>query len=142
MSDYYDLGDYSRRISTTSPEAQRWFDRGLLWNYAYHHEEAIECFRKSVEHDPSCVMAYWGIAYASGPNYNKKWVDFEDDEKEVCLTNAHESVATAKNHLDDATAIERGLIEALDERYPGDVSIEDFGPWNDAFANAMRKVYQ
>ena len=72
MSDYYDLGSYSRNISTSSPEAQLWFDRGLTWNYGYHHEEAIECFKKALEHDPDCVMAHWGIAYASAPNYNKQ----------------------------------------------------------------------
>ena len=53
MSDYYDLGNYSRRISTESPDSQLWFDRGLIWNYGYHHEEAIECFKKSLEYDPS-----------------------------------------------------------------------------------------
>lgn len=142
MNDYYDLGNYSRSVSTASPDAQLWFDRGLLWTYGYHHEEAIKCFRKALEHDPACVMAHWGVAYASGPNYNKKWGDFDDDEKETCLADAHLAVANAINHLDKASAIEKGLIEALDERYPDDVSVEDFGPWNDAFANAMRKVYQ
>lgn len=142
MSDYYDLGNYSRSISTESPDSQLWFDRGLLWTYGYHHEEAIECFKKSLEYDPTCVMAHWGIAYASGPNYNKQWDDFDDDEKETCLATAHEAVAIAKTHLDNASAIEKGLIEALEKRYPDEVTIEDFGPWNDAFANAMRKVYQ
>ena len=27
--DYYDLGSYSRKITTAVPEAQLWFDRGL-----------------------------------------------------------------------------------------------------------------
>ena len=142
MNDYYDLGSYSRNISTSSPEAQLWFDRGLIWNYAYHHEEAIVCFKKALEHDKNCVMCHWGIAYASGPNYNKQWGDFGDDEKRACLEAAHELVKTAKSRLDGANDIERGLIEALTERYPEDPGIEDFGPWNDAFANAMRKVYQ
>jgi tetratricopeptide (TPR) repeat protein len=142
MNDYYDLGSYSRNISTSSPEAQVWFDRGLNWNYAYHHEEAIECFKKAIEHDESCVMAHWGIAYAAGPNYNKKWVDFEDDEKHACLEAARELVEATKDRLDNANDIERGLIEALTERYPDDPGIEDFSPWNDAFANAMRTVYQ
>jgi tetratricopeptide (TPR) repeat protein len=87
-------------------------------------------------------MAHWGIAYASGPNYNKQWADFEDDEKRACLVAAHELVEAAKNRLDQANDIERGLIEALTKRYPEDSAIEDFGPWNDAFANSMRKVYQ
>jgi tetratricopeptide (TPR) repeat protein len=142
MSEYYDLGSYSRSISTSSPEAQLWFDRGLNWNYAYHHEEAIECFKKALEHDPDCVMAHWGIAYASGPNYNKQWGDFETDEKQACLDAAHDLVESAKSHPDHADDIERGLIEALNERYPDDPGTEGFGPWNGAFANAMGKVYQ
>ena len=141
MSDYYDLGNYSRSISTASSDSQMWFDRGLLWNYSYHHEEAIECFKKSLNYDPNCVMSHWGIAYASGPNYNRQWGDFDDDGKRACLDIAHDAVALAKEHLHNANDIEKGLIEALGERYPGDSSTEDFGPWNDAFANAMRKVY-
>ena len=142
MNDYYNLGNYSRSISTESPDAQRWFDRGLIWNYGYHHEEAIECFRKSLEFDPHCVMALWGIAYASGPNYNKQWGDFDEDEKLACIRDAHEAVSKAKEYLGRASAVEVGLIEALSTRYPDDASIEDFGPWNDAFAGAMREVYR
>ena len=123
MNDYYDLGSYSRNISTSSPEAQLWFDRGLIWNYAYHHEEAIVCFKKALEHDKNCVMCHWGIAYASGPNYNKQWGDFGDDEKRACLEAAHELVKTAKSRLDRANDIERGLIEALTERYPDDPDV-------------------
>ncbi len=142
MSDYFNLGNYSLPISTESPEAQLWFDRGLIWNYGYHHEEAIECFKKSLEFDPACVMAYWGIAYAIGPNYNKQWGDFDDDEKQTCLNEAHEAVENANKNLDQANDFEIELVEALGKRYPRDASIEDFGPWNDAFANAMRKVYE
>ena len=31
MTAYYDLGAYSRLVTTKSPEAQVWFDRGLNW---------------------------------------------------------------------------------------------------------------
>ena len=67
MSDYYDLGTYGRAVSTSSPDAQLWFDRGLVWCYGYNHEESVRCFRKAAERDPECAMAYWGIAYAAGP---------------------------------------------------------------------------
>ena len=49
---YYDLGSYSRTVTTTSDEAQRWFDRGLVWTYAFNHEEAIACFARALEQDP------------------------------------------------------------------------------------------
>jgi tetratricopeptide (TPR) repeat protein len=139
MSDYYNLGNYSRNVFTSSPEAQLWFDRGLTWTYGYHHEEAIDCFKKVLKHDSGCVMAYWGIAYASGPNYNKQWGDFEAEEKQACVDAASALAKSAIDHPDD---IERSLIEALSQRYPDDPSVEDFGPYNDAFAHAMRKVYQ
>ena len=63
MNDYYDLGTYSRLVTTDSVEAQVWFDRGLMWLYGYNHEAAVDCFMKAAEHDPACVMAQWGIAY-------------------------------------------------------------------------------
>ena len=142
MTEYYDLGSYSRSISTPSHEAQLWFDRGLNWTYGYHHEEAIECFAKALEHDPDCLMAHWGIAYASGPNYNKTWEDLEDEEKTACVGAAHNLLESTKDKLAQANDIERDLIEALLQRYPDDDTIEDFAPWNDSYANAMREVYK
>jgi hypothetical protein len=59
MSDSYDLGTYSRPMTTTPPDAQLWFDRGLLWCYRFNHEESVRCFRKAAEHNERCAMAYW-----------------------------------------------------------------------------------
>jgi hypothetical protein len=67
----YNLGSYSRKVTTTSEDAQRWFDRGLNWCFGYHHEEAVACFEKTRERDPNCAMAHWGVAYGVGPNYAK-----------------------------------------------------------------------
>ena len=61
---YFDLGKGHREITTVSEEAQCWFDRGLTWIYGFNHDEAIICFNKAIEADSSCVMAYWGVAYA------------------------------------------------------------------------------
>ena len=68
MSDYYDLGKHTRTISTSSADAQMWFDRGLNWTYGFNHEEAMRCFEFAIEADPDCPMAHWGLAYAAGPN--------------------------------------------------------------------------
>ena len=54
VSDYYDLGTYSRAVTTGSRQAQRWFDRGLAWTYGYNHEEAIACYRRALDADPEC----------------------------------------------------------------------------------------
>ncbi len=63
----YDVGAHTRTVTTTSPEAQRWFDRGLNWCFGYHHEEAMVCFEKAIAADPGCAMAHWGVAYAASP---------------------------------------------------------------------------
>ena len=52
MDDYYDLGTYSRDVSTNSEQARLWFNRGLLWSCAYNHYESANCFRKAAEFDP------------------------------------------------------------------------------------------
>jgi len=142
MKDYYDLGNYSRDISTCSPDAKRWFDRGLIWNYAYHHQEAIECFKKALKYDPDCVMAHWGIAYASGPNYNKQWPDFADEEKQTCLDAAHALLKSTPQKNDDIGEVETALLTALSERYPDNPNVATFSPDPEAYANAMRKVHQ
>ena len=67
-ADYFDLGTYHRPVSTTSRSAQTWFDRGLIWSYGFNHEEAAECFERSIKEDSECTLAYWGVAYALGPN--------------------------------------------------------------------------
>jgi tetratricopeptide (TPR) repeat protein len=138
---YYDLGSYSRTVSTTSRKAQKWFDRGLAWTYAYHHEEAIECFKKALKADPRCAMAHWGIAYCIGPNYNKPWETFEDDEKPDCIELAQSAINAANKLLDHVTPFERALIKTLPARYPDTSEVEDFSPWNDAFACKMRMVH-
>jgi hypothetical protein len=46
--DYYDLGSYTRKVTTAVPEAQLWFDRGLNWLFGFNHAEAIACFRKAL----------------------------------------------------------------------------------------------
>ncbi len=74
---YYDLGSYHRPIDTPSPQAQIWFDRGVVWAYAFNHEESIRCFERALELDPDLAVARWGIAYSIGPNYNKAWEAFD-----------------------------------------------------------------
>ncbi|TNE46681.1 MAG: hypothetical protein EP341_09910 [Sphingomonadales bacterium] len=138
---YYDLGTYTRPVTTSSEEAQSWFDRGLIWTYAYNHEAALECFRKAVAADPKCAMAHWGIAYCIGPNYNKPWETFEEDEKPDCIAIARTAISEALGLVDQVSPVERALIEAIPERYPASSSIEDFSPWNDGFAVAMRQVH-
>ncbi|BDM69899.1 hypothetical protein HEK616_33860 [Streptomyces nigrescens] len=140
--DYFDLGTVTRTVSTPSPEAQRWFDRGLAWSYAFNHEAAVTCFEAAAAADPGCAMAYWGIAFALGPNYNKPWEFFDDADLQRSVEQAHTAVEQAHTVCDGATPTERALIEALRERYPDSHPATDCSVWNEPYAEAMRAVYE
>jgi tetratricopeptide (TPR) repeat protein len=142
MSDYYDLGPYTRPITTTSKEAQAWFDRGLLWCYGYNHDEAVRCFRKAAKCDPNCAMAQWGIAYAAGPNYNKQWVAFDPVDLKNSLNLACSATKQALNLLEQASPVEQALIRPLAKRYPLNEPGNVTPIWNDAYAAAMRETYR
>ena len=139
--DYYDLGGFGRPVTTASDDAQTWFDRGLTWCYAFNHEEAVRCFQHAIEADPACAMAHWGLAYAIGPNYNKNWDAFEEQELADAVASAHGAVTSASELAGAGTPVERALIGALRARFPEDTPAEDCAPWNDEYAAAMRTVY-
>ena len=141
MTYEFDLGSYSRPITTSSPEAQIWFDRGLLWTYGFNHEEAVFCFKQAAEADPECAMANWGIAYALGPNYNKPWEAFDESETSKTLSEAHHSTMRAAALAGRCTQMEKGLIEALQQRYQSADMPPNLAAWVDDFAAAMRAVY-
>jgi tetratricopeptide (TPR) repeat protein len=142
MPDYFDLGSYARPVSTPSGEAREWVRRGLLWTYAFNHEEAVACFERAVQADPQCALAHWGVAYALGPNYNKPWEAFEPDEASSAVARARDALATAQRTAAGATEAEQALIAALAHRYPDATPAEDWSVWNHAYAEAMRAAYR
>ncbi len=148
MSEYFDLGGYGRQV-TGSARARTWFNRGLVWGYAFNHEEAAACFERAAEADPGCAMAYWGLAYAVGPNYNKPWEAFGPGEAPVAISRALSALGDATGPARSAAPVERALLRALAARYPAAAPAGD-GAWDPAaggahnagYAAAMREVYR
>ncbi len=134
---YYNLGSYHRSIETPSPQAQVWFDRGMVWAYAFNHDEAIRCFDRALELDPDLAIARWGVAYSIGPNYNKAWEAFDPVDMAASLARARMELGLAAQGR--ASATEHGLIEALLARFPtddpGDTDALEAGHAN--YADAM-----
>ncbi|KAK0375080.1 TPR domain-containing protein [Colletotrichum limetticola] len=138
----YNLGTFHRAVSTSSQDAQVWFNRGLTWAYAFNHEESARCFRKVIEYDPFCAMAYWGLAFVLGPNYNKPWKVFDGEDLADTTKRAHHTIMQAKSHSGKATPVEIALIDALSCRYPQEKPAEDCSKWNEDYAQAMDSVLQ
>lgn len=138
----YNLGSYSKPVSTHSADAQIWFDRGLNWVFGYNHEEATFCFKKALEHDASLAIAHWGIAYCAGPNYNMYWEHFDPDSLAAALVNATENITKAKQKLENASAVEQALINALEYRHPSTRTPENLYEWSCKYATKMQQVYE
>lgn len=132
---YEGLGSYTRKISTKSTEAQRYFDQGLALLYGFNHGAAIRSFKQAAAIDPECAMAHWGIALANGPHINVPMVPPPAAEE------AWSELELARRHAPKTTAVERELIQALAARY-ANPQPEDRTPLDQAYADAMRKVWK
>ena len=67
---FHDLDGIDFRITTSNAEAQEYFSQGLMLAYGFNHAEAARSFFEATRLDSTCAMAYWGLAYVLGPNYN------------------------------------------------------------------------
>ncbi|KAI1479691.1 TPR domain protein [Daldinia eschscholtzii] len=141
--DYYNLGSYRRKVSSSSEEAREWTNRGLIWSYAFNHEESAKCFERAIASDDNCVLAYWGLAYVLGPNYNKPWEYFDEDELDRVMRRTHDVVEQARARVENALPVEKALAEALKYRYPQEHAGDENWPiWNQGYADAMGRVYK
>ncbi|HWP90799.1 MAG TPA: hypothetical protein VNN20_01175 [Thermodesulfobacteriota bacterium] len=109
----YGMGDHHHPVSTTNPDAQRFFDQGLTLIYAFNHDEAVRSFKRAAELDPNLAMAYWGIALALGANINLP----ADPEREKA---AYEAIQKAIQLSTNAPDQEKAYINALAKRYSND----------------------
>ncbi|HUG15566.1 MAG TPA: hypothetical protein VMM78_11195 [Thermomicrobiales bacterium] len=141
MSYCFDLGSHTRPASTASADAQRWFDRGLVWTYGFNHEEAVRCFQRALDADPGLAMAHWGVAYAAGPNYNRAWHQLDPTTLAAMLATTVSALEQASRLLDRAAPVERALIAALGKRFQSTTPADDLQVWSDDYADAMREVY-
>lgn len=107
---FQNFGTWHREIFTKSAEAQRYFDQGLRQLYGFEMQGSERSFRKATEADPSCAMAWWGVAMSLGPHIN---VPALPDRTH----GAYEAIQKARGLMSGASETERALIEALSKRY-------------------------
>ena len=129
---FSDLGDHHHPVTTKSKLAQRYFDQGLILLYGFNHNEAIRSFEGAAVADPECAMAWWGAAYAYGPNINMPMA-------ESAAPKAWAALQKALALREKASAKERAYIEALTKRYAENPP-KDRASLDQAYADAMREV--
>ena len=129
---YDNIGSHQHRITTSSPDAQKYFDQGLAFAYAFNHAEAIRAFRHAAELDRDCALCHWGIAFALGPNINAPIT-------EEAAREAWPAIQRARELAPKASDKERAFIDALAARYAEDPRAAR-APLDAAYAKAMRSV--
>lgn len=107
---FENIGNYRMDVTFTSKEAKQFFDQGMIFTYGYNHGEAARSFREAIRLDSSFAMAYWGLAYTLGPNYNAPLDPASIDE----ILWATDKATDYKEGLTDWEA---GLIEASMLKY-------------------------
>ena len=128
------MGDHTRKVTTDDTLAQRYFDQGMSLSYGFNHDEAVRSFDEAAKIDPDCAMAYWGKAYAVGPNINLP-LDEANGKK------AYAAIQEAIARKDKATPVECDLIDALAVRFESPPPA-DRKHLDKAYADAMRRLFE
>jgi hypothetical protein len=126
------MGDLYHPVSTTNQMAQRFFNQGLTFVFAFNHDAAIRSFKRAMEYDPNLAMAQWGIGLSLGPNIN---MPVSPEAEKAAYEAAQKAVAMSAG----ASDIEKDYINALAKRY----SIEpqaDLKQLDQAYKEAMREL--
>ncbi len=126
------LGRHHHPITTRWSLAQRYFDQGLTLCFNFNHAEAIRSFEAAAMVDTNCAMAWWGVAFACGPNINAPM--FDD-----AVPKAWEALQKAITLKDKASAKERDYIDALARRYAKE-PLTNRAALDQAFADSMRAL--
>lgn len=129
---FADLGTHEHKITTSSLEAQAYFNQGYRLLFNFNHAAAIASFQEALKRDPKCAMCWWGIAFAHGPNINMPMMA-------EAMTPAWQALQMAQSLSAGASPAERDYINALATRY-AEKPPEDRAPLDKAFAAAMRDV--
>jgi len=111
---YKGLGGWHHPVATKSPEAQKYFDQGLILLYSFNKHESIRSFQKAAQLDPTMPMAYWGLAAAYGPYIN---MDIDPDYR---LKDSCDAVLSGLK-LSNINEVEKRWLQAAQTRCP------DFG---------------
>ena len=130
------LGNFHRTVTTTSPQAQLYFDQGMRWLWAFNHDEATRSFARAAMLDPGCAMCFWGVALTIGPNYNLPLMSAPRGQVAFAALQSAQALAP------HATPLEQALIAALAKRYPtaGSLTPDAFATVQSQYAAEMKAV--
>jgi tetratricopeptide (TPR) repeat protein len=139
--------NYGRVIFSTSctAEAQKEFEKGLAQLHSFFFPETVKTFSAIPQMDPTCAIAYWGIAISQRPNplvgpfdaaTLKRGLDAVDKGEAIGAKTQRERdwLAALKEYFKDYDKVDQDTrtrnyeraMEALAKKYPDDVEAKIF----------------
>ena len=131
--------------TSCSPEAQKQFERALAMQHSFFFPETVKAFTAIPEMDPSCAIAYWGIAISQRPNplvppfpaeALKKGLEAIEKGESIGAKTQRERdwLAALKAFYKDYETVDQDTrtknyekaMEALVQKYPDDVEAKVF----------------
>lgn len=122
----------SHPVSTSSQQAQQYFNEGLTQIFAFNHDLAFFKFEQAAQADPNLAMAYWGMALALGQNINQ---DITPENEKAAYTYSRKALSL----LSQASPVEQAYIQALAVRYTDDPT-RDLIALRHRYCDAMAKL--
>ena len=138
------IGSVHIQISC-SEDAQRQFDRAVAILHSFFYPETVKAFSAIAQAEPSCAMAYWGVAISQRPNplvppfsheaLQAGWNAIEKARAARAPTQYErdwiEALSTFFEHYDTLdqktrTAKYEAAMAKLHERYPQDTEVAVF----------------
>src|SRR5262249_4062266 len=115
------MGKSDFPITTTSREAQDFFNQGISQLYAFWFVEAERSFMQAAAIDPSAGMAYWGIAMTAPGDFKPAYQNMLNPNRRVPLMpspgsgdfRAREAIGKARELGPKLTEREGLYIEAI-----------------------------
>lgn len=120
-------------ITSSSKDAQAFFDQGLNLVYSFQWLEAERAFRQALRLDPECAMAYWGLAMADSARA-KDFVSMAK-ERSKAITDRERRYIEALALLfqdkkrDESASENRAALESLMLAYPDDLDAKAIYAW-------------
>jgi hypothetical protein len=130
---------YSRPVSTRSAAAQARLDQAFVLAYAFNHDEAKRSLSRALLHDPECAMAYFLLASCNANNINRVMTREMLSEAQAAASNASSIARARPGRL---LAVERALVEALQQRFAAGRTLDNGEEYERAYMHAMAKVRQ
>lgn len=108
-----EVGSVNFSTSCTIKSVPEDFNRAVALLHSFQYEQAGQAFSNIAAKDPTCAMAYWGLAMSY---YHGLWNNTDFEKGRAAITKARE--VAAKNPR--TTAREKAYIDAIEEIYKQD----------------------